>query len=208
MVDGGARLPRLLHRHQDRLRADGPAESDLDTVASGASILLAALVLTKPRSWWLLLLAAFPAHLAGQAESGVPAIQVIAWFITNCSEALIGAGSCIGSFGARCDLIRSGTFAVSVLLGTFFAPFVSSFIDVAFVTAIGWGQGSYTTLWKTRFFSNMLTSLVLVPVIVTWVTLGSGTLRTARVQRVCGSRCPTVRTFTGELHGICSKHAR
>ena len=147
------------------------------------SILLAALVLTKPRSWWLLLLAAFPAHLAGQAESGVPAIQVIAWFISNCSEALIGAG-CI--YWLVRGPLRFDSFrhvCIFVLFGALFAPFVSSFIDVAFVTAIGWGQGSYTTLWKTRFFSNMLTSLVLVPVIVTWVTLGSGTLRTARVQR-------------------------
>ena len=68
------------------------------------SILLAALVLTKPRSWWLLLLAAFPAHLAGQAESGVPGIQIIAWFISNCSEALIGAGCII--------LARSGPAAI------------------------------------------------------------------------------------------------
>ena len=97
---------------------------------------------------------------------------------------------------------------IFVLFGALFAPFVSSFIDVAFVTAIGWGQGSYATLWRMRFFSNVLTSLVLVPVIVTWVTLGSATLRPARVQRLCGSRCPAVRTATGELHGICRKQTR
>ena len=34
MVDGGARLPGLLHRHQDRLRADVSAESNFDTVAA------------------------------------------------------------------------------------------------------------------------------------------------------------------------------
>ena len=147
------------------------------------SILLAALVLTKPRSWWLLLLAAFPAHLAGQAESGVPAIQIIAWFISNCSEALIGAG-CI--YWLVRGLLRFDSFrhvCIFVLFGALFAPFVSSFIDVAFVKAIGWGQGSYATLWRTRFFSNVLTSLVLVPVIVTWATLSSATLRAARVQR-------------------------
>ena len=148
------------------------------------SILLAALVLTKPRSWWLLLLAAFPAHLAGQAESGVPGIQIIAWFISNCSEALICAG-CI--YWLIRGPLRFDSFrhvCIFVLFGALFAPFVSSFIDVAFVTAIGWGQGSYGALWRARFFSNVLTSLVLVPVIVTWVTLGSATLRAPRVQRL------------------------
>ncbi len=36
------------------------------------SILLAALLLTPVRIWWVILLAAFPAHLAAQLQSNVP----------------------------------------------------------------------------------------------------------------------------------------
>ena len=36
------------------------------------SILLAALLLMPERIWWLILLAAFPAHLAAQLQSNVP----------------------------------------------------------------------------------------------------------------------------------------
>src|SRR5215831_15526868 len=36
------------------------------------SILLAALLLTPPRVWWLLVLAAFPAHLIAELQSQVP----------------------------------------------------------------------------------------------------------------------------------------
>ena len=36
------------------------------------SVLVAALLLTPPRSWWLVLLAALPAHLAAQLQSHVP----------------------------------------------------------------------------------------------------------------------------------------
>ena len=172
------------------------------------SILLAALVLTKPRSWWLLLLAAFPAHLAGQAESGVPGIQIIAWFISNCSEALIGAG-CI--YWLIRGPLRFDSFrhvCIFVLFGALFAPFVSSFIDVAFVTAIGWGQGSYGALWRTRFFSNVLTSLVLVPVIVTWVTLGSATLRAPRVQRLAEAGALLIGLLLVSFIRICSRHVR
>jgi integral membrane sensor domain MASE1 len=41
------------------------------------SILLAALLLTPTRIWWLILLAAFPAHLAAQLQSGVPPTMIL-----------------------------------------------------------------------------------------------------------------------------------
>src|SRR3981081_3701688 len=56
------------------------------------SILLAALLLTPVRIWWVLLLAAFPAHLAAQLQSNVPPTMILCWFISNSCEALIGAG--------------------------------------------------------------------------------------------------------------------
>src|SRR6266550_8624363 len=57
------------------------------------SILLAALLLTPVRIWWFLLLAALPAHLAAELQSGVPPPMVLCWFISKCCEALIGAGA-------------------------------------------------------------------------------------------------------------------
>src|SRR5215475_5475139 len=56
------------------------------------SIVVAALLLTPLRLWWFVLLAAFPAHLAGQLQSDVPPLMIVCWFISNASEALIGAG--------------------------------------------------------------------------------------------------------------------
>src|SRR5712672_4623219 len=56
------------------------------------SVLVAALLLTPPRVWWFVLLAAFPAHLAAQFQSHVPPLMILCWFISNSCEALIGAG--------------------------------------------------------------------------------------------------------------------
>src|SRR4029450_11159050 len=56
------------------------------------AILVAALLLTPPRSWWFVLLAAFPAHLAAQMQSHVPPLMIGCWFISNSFEAVIGAG--------------------------------------------------------------------------------------------------------------------
>src|SRR5215470_8130333 len=57
------------------------------------SILLAALLLSRPRSWPLILLAAFPAHLLVQANAHIPWAMILCWFVSNCTEALIGAGT-------------------------------------------------------------------------------------------------------------------
>src|SRR6201984_1282428 len=56
------------------------------------SILVAALLLTPFRLWWFVLVAAFPAHLAAQLQGDVPPLMIVCWFISNASEALIGAG--------------------------------------------------------------------------------------------------------------------
>src|SRR5438094_3575503 len=51
------------------------------------SILLAALLLTPVRVWWVILLAAFPAHLAAQLQSNVSPAMILCSFIINSSEA-------------------------------------------------------------------------------------------------------------------------
>src|SRR5215813_12314771 len=55
------------------------------------SILFAALLLSPVRSWWVLLLAALPAHILVQLNVNVPVTMILSWFVSNCSEALIGA---------------------------------------------------------------------------------------------------------------------
>src|SRR5215510_2838495 len=56
------------------------------------SVLVAALLLTPSRSWWLVLLAAFPAHVAAQLQSHVPPLMSLCWFVSNSCEAVVGAG--------------------------------------------------------------------------------------------------------------------
>jgi PAS domain S-box-containing protein len=132
------------------------------------SILLAALLLTPPRVWWFLLLAAFPAHLIAELQSQVPLTMVVCWFVSNASEAVIGAGLTryLLRGPVRFDNLRS--VALFCLCAAFLGPFLSSFIDAGFVAMNGWGQSGYLENWRTRFFSNMVTTLTLTPAIVTW----------------------------------------
>jgi hypothetical protein len=55
------------------------------------ALLLACLLLAPTRRWWLLILAAFPAHLLAELQGGVPVAMVLCWFVSNVVEALIGA---------------------------------------------------------------------------------------------------------------------
>ncbi len=132
------------------------------------SVLLAALLLTPPRIWWFLLLAAFPAHLIAELQSQVPPTMVVCWFISNCSEALIGAGLIRYLLQGPVHFDNLRSVAVFCLCGAFLGPFLSSFIDASFVKMNHWGQGSYPEIWRLRFFSNVLTALTLTPAIVTW----------------------------------------
>ncbi len=147
------------------------------------SVLVAALLLTPPRSWWVVLLAALPAHLAAQLQSHVPPLMIFCWFLSNSCEALIGAGLMRYLVGGpiRFTTLRNvGLFCLCVV---FIAPFLSSFLDAALVVWNHWGEDTYWELIRVRLFSNALAALIIVPLVVTWATIGIQPLRTARLSR-------------------------
>ena len=127
------------------------------------SILLATLLLVPRRSWWIVIVAVLPAHVASELQSGLPLPISLALFVSNSAQALIGA---IGiSYFVR-DRLRFDRFRdliVFVVFGAFLAPFLSSFLDVG-----TWRYASYWEIWRIRFLSNVLAAITLIPVIVTW----------------------------------------
>jgi PAS domain S-box-containing protein len=147
------------------------------------SILLAALLFVPPRSWWIVLLAACPAHFAAELQSSVPTAMVLSWFISNSVQALIGA-ACIHKLvdaPLRFDSFRHLT--IFLIFGAFLAPFLSSFLDIALVRLNGWGNSSYWESWRIRFLSNVLATLTLVPVIVMWAGGGLKAALSAPLKR-------------------------
>ncbi len=145
------------------------------------AILTVTLLLTPPRRWWMYLLAALPAHLVIQLSAGWPALLIALLFATNCSEALIAALGVrrFSDAPARFDTLRR----VAVFIGAagLAAPFVSSFADAAVVASLR--AEPYWVVWRTRFFSNVLTELTLVPALATAITAGPAWIRTAPTRR-------------------------
>ena len=116
------------------------------------SVLVAALLLTPPRNWWVVLLAALPAHLAAQLQSHVPPLMIFCWFLTNSCEALIGAGLMRYLVGGPIRFLTLRNVGLFCLCVVFIAPFLSSFLDAAFVVWNQWGEDTYWELIRYAFF--------------------------------------------------------
>jgi PAS domain S-box-containing protein len=171
------------------------------------AVLTALLLLTPSRSWWVVLLAALPAHLAVELRAGIPMAMVLCWFVSNSTEALIGAGM-IRRLGDRPTRFDSFRRVAVFVLATFVAVFLSSFLDAAFVQLNAWGSESYWRTWRLRFFSNVLATLTLVPLIVGWGGGGAAALRGISGRRLlegsllaAGLLAVCVVVFTGRPAG-------
>jgi signal transduction histidine kinase len=129
------------------------------------AILLAAFLLAPRRKWAPFLIAVLPAHLLAQLQAGVPIATALGWFISNTSEALLGA-YCIVRFANPQYLFDSVRgVSVFVCLGVVFAPLATSFLDAAAVVVTHWGHG-YLPITAQRFWTNALAELTIVPAVV------------------------------------------
>ena len=183
--------------------------SPISTLWPPNSIVLAALLLTPTRSWWLVLLGALPAHLAVQLPLGFPPAMVLGWYISNCSEALIGAAIVRHLVKGELRFDRSHHVGVFIFGAAFVGTFVSCFLDAGFVTLNHAAESGFWELWRTRLFSNVLASLTLVPVIVSWSTEGFADLRLASTARqleiallTAGLLLASALVFNGEQAGF------
>lgn len=145
-----------------------PQPQPVSTLWPPNAILLGALVLTPRRSWPLLIAAAFPAHLLSELNSGVPVGMLLSWFVSNCAEALIGAAIILRYIDrpVRLDSVRR--VAIFVVGGAIVPALLSSFLDAGLVELNHFGADSYWNVWSSRFFSNLLAILAIVPVMLTW----------------------------------------
>ncbi|MGH7874120.1 MAG: MASE1 domain-containing protein, partial [Candidatus Binatia bacterium] len=147
------------------------------------AVLLACLLLTPTKKWWFVFLGVFPVHVAVQLQSGVPALMIFFWFLSNTSEALIGAYCIRRLIRAQLRFDNFWDVSVFVIFAVFLAPFVSSFLDAGFVVLVGWKADVYWQVWRMRFTANVLAELALVPFIVLWATNGVAWLRHASLMR-------------------------
>lgn len=129
------------------------------------ALLLAALLLSPTRAWPVLIAATLPAHVLAEMSAQVPLSMVLCWFVSNVTEALIGACLIRGYLHRPPQFDRFRDLVV-FLSGASLGTFVSSFLDAGFVAAVGWRYSDFWTVWQARLLSNVLATLALVPLVV------------------------------------------
>ena len=128
------------------------------------AILLAALLLCPPRTWVWPLLAVLPPHLIAEVSAGVPLVLVGCWYVSNVSEALLGAGIILYALGEPPRFDRVRHVLVYLVAAVLCAPVVSTFLDAAFVALVGWNyEGDYWAVVRSRLPSNALAALLVPP---------------------------------------------
>ena len=147
------------------------------------SLVLATLLLTDARWWWVMIAATLPAHVASELLSGVPVMMVLSWFVSNSAQALLGAWLLRYWIGTEINFRRARDLTAFFICGAFLAPFLSSFLDSALVKLNALGSPPYWDIWRLRFLSNVLATLILVPFIVEWVQEGLSSVKQATFSR-------------------------
>ncbi|HEY6893500.1 MAG TPA: MASE1 domain-containing protein, partial [Rhodanobacteraceae bacterium] len=147
------------------------------------AILFSAMLLVPTNLWWVVIVAALPAHLLGELQAGVPATMVLCWFISNVTEAFMGA-TCVRMLVREPVTFDTLRHVTAFLIAAFLAVFVSSFLDGAFVVLNRFGSSDYWSLWRTRVISNLTSELTIVPVVVTWHAVRLSDARAASMPRL------------------------
>jgi signal transduction histidine kinase len=132
------------------------------------AVVLAALLFTPPRVWGWLLAAVLPAHLIAELMAGVPLLMASCWYVSNLSEALLGAAIIRAVLRATPRFDRLMDVSVFMLAAVLVAPVLTSFLDAGLVDLVGWrNDGDYWAVVRIRVLSNALTALIVPPLALT-----------------------------------------
>jgi PAS domain S-box-containing protein len=147
------------------------------------SSLLAAMLVVPPRHWWMSIAASFPAQLITGWESGAPMTPIALLFVTNCTDAMLGAALLRyrswepWRFDGLTSMLRF------VALAAVLAPVVVSFADAGITVLTDWGP-DYRSALVTRIRANVLTNVILVPAVVSALSVDWRQFRAISTRRL------------------------
>ena len=120
--------------------------------------------------------------MIAELSVGVPVWTAVGWFLTNTSEALIGAFCIARLSNPRSTFSTVRGVSIFIVFGVLVAPLATSFLDAAAVVITGWGR-HYWPLGIERFWTNSLAALTMVPVIVLCASNGVSWVRRISAAR-------------------------
>jgi PAS domain S-box-containing protein len=126
------------------------------------AVLLAALVVTPYRTWWIWLVAALPAHLLAQARDGASIVLLLCPFLANVAQAALAAAGMRRFTDAPHRLESFRDMGIFILVAVLAVPAVVSFAAAWLFVAAGWENNYWLVAWA-RLLNNVLTGLAVAP---------------------------------------------
>ena len=131
------------------------------------AILLAALLLSPVRTWWIYILAVFPTHLhlVSIFQAGVPVPVMLSQAFGNSVQAAAGAAAVrfVSEPPQRLDNLRSMT--AFMVLAVIAAPGLAAVVAAYLFILTGWAADFWST-WRLRFLANPFAILSITPLIL------------------------------------------
>lgn len=131
-------------------------------------VLFCALLIVPYQRWWRYLVAALPAHTIAELMVGMPILQLLIAFITNCTAALLNAYAVRYWIGGAPWFSTFRTTLIYILIAAGVSPAISA-LGGAFVPILGsGGLSDYWIFWSHWYLANALPNLTLGPVFLIW----------------------------------------
>jgi PAS domain S-box-containing protein len=145
------------------------------------SVLLCALLMAPPRSWWLFILVPLPIRLFSEVSQGIPLWFLLATYAIDSGKGLIAALILRRYIGPSFRLHTVRELLAFFLFAVLFVPAVGGLFGAAARAALG---HDYWSAWEQWFLGNALAHLVVTPVILYWVLGVSWRARLPNTKRM------------------------
>jgi len=133
------------------------------------AVLLATLLLTAPRRWWVYVLVTIPIRLVPFLAPGLPVWLLLVNLLNDTVKALLAAGLLYRFAQGRPLFASLRDCVLYVACAVLAAPLLSACVGAAGRAALG---AAYWPVWETWFLGDALANLVLVPAILLWASAG------------------------------------
>lgn len=130
------------------------------------SVLLCALLLSRPARWWVFIVAALPIRLFTEVAQDVPTWFLLTTFAIDSAKGLMTAFLLRRFVKDPTWLETAREYALFCLVAALLVPTLSAFAGAAARHALG---HNYWRAWEQWFSGNALAHLILTPAILYWI---------------------------------------
>ncbi|OAI41710.1 hypothetical protein AYO41_05300 [Verrucomicrobia bacterium SCGC AG-212-E04] len=130
------------------------------------SVLLCALLLSRPRKWWIFLLLPLPIRLLSEVSHGIPLWFLLVTFAIDSAKGLFAAAILQRFAGNPFRFQTTREFSFFFLVAALLVPALAA---IAGATARHFLGHEFWPTWEQWFFGNMLAQLIVTPAILYWL---------------------------------------